>query len=267
MKRNITGLLCGVIFVLAGLIYVGSILFDYNFTIFFHGWWTLFIIVPSFISILSNGPRGFSIGAFTVGVLLLLTQLGIIKDDYLGEFIFATIILSIGVSLIVHFVRGPKKNYNSYNSCNSGANYNANVNGSTDPNATYQANNNDTQAGNNDNKQRGTDPQDFPNYTAILSGVDARCTSTNFQGARISAILGGADIDLRSVVITQDITIYVTAFMGGVDILAPQNVRINVTRTDILGGTTMKAMSQPSDANVPLVTFETSTIMGGIEIK
>ena len=251
MKRNVAGLLCGIIFLLGGLAYVGSIIFGYNFNIFFTGWWTLFIIIPSFISILSNGPRGFNIGSISIGIVLLLEQQNVISIEYLGKLIVAIVILCIGLSLIINFIRGPKK-YN--NPCNNGVNYNVNINGQ--PNQTQ-----------NDTKQRNPDQQDFPNYTAVLSGVDARCTSNNFKGARISAVLGGADIDMRSVVITQDIVIYVTAFMGGVDILAPQNVRINVTRTDILGGTTSKAMSQPSDANVPMVTFETNTFMGGIDIK
>lgn len=258
MRRNVTGLLVGVLFALAGMCYVGSLFFDYNFTIFFDGWWTLFIIVPSFVSILSNGPRSFNIAALFVGVMLLLTQLKIIPSDK-GEIIIATVILYIGAILIIHFIRGPRK------TINNGHNYNINVNtntNDTEGGANYQ----NTQNTGKQHKYRNSDVSDFPTYTAILTGIDSCCTSTNFEGARISAILGGADIDLRSTIITKDITIYVTAILGGVDILAPQNVRISVNNTDILGGTTCKAMSQASDAVVPLVTFITTTVMGGIDI-
>lgn len=257
MKRNLSVLLFGVILLIAGFCYLGSIFFDYNFTIFFDGWWTMFIIVPSFISILSNGPRSFNIGALLVGIFLLLVQLNLIPSRYVGEFLFAAIILYIGIALVVRYIRGPKQKSTFAYSTNY-------VPNNGQGGATYDTANT-TQTGNF--KYANIDSNDFPSHTAVLSGVEVSCNSSNFQGARLSAILGGIEIDLRNVIITSDITIYATAVMGGVDIIAPQNVRIALNKTDILGGTDCKAFTQPSDANVPLVTFVTTAILGGIDIK
>lgn len=245
MKRNISTLLLGVIFLLAGFCYIGSIFLDFSFTLFFDGWWTMFIIIPAFISILSNGPRAFNSAAMLVGVFLLLTRLDIIPSGYTNEALVAGVVLYIGVVLITRFIRpAPPINYYTYVPP---------VNGESKP---YTA-----------SPKATVDQQDFPTYTAILTGINSRCSSTNFQGARVAAILGGVDLDLRNVIITKDITIYVTAIMGGVDILAPQNIRIGLNNTDILGSTSCTAIAQPSDSNVPLVNFVTTTVMGGIEIK
>lgn len=256
MKRNLSVLLFGVILLIAGFCYLGSIFFDYSFTIFFDGWWTMFIIVPAFISMLSNGPRSVNIGALLIGVFLLLVQLDFIPSRYLGEYLLALIILYIGVALIVRYIRGPKPIANFvYNSPPNNAQNAGN----------YEPNN--AQTNNNSFKYSSIDSNDFPSHTAVLSGVEVSCNSVNFKGARLAAILGGVEIDLRNVIITSDITIYATAVLGGIDILAPQNVRIALNKTDILGGTDCKAQAMPSDANVPLVNFVTTSILGGIDIK
>ncbi len=265
MKKNISPLLFGIVFILAGLGYVGSAFFNWDFTIFFDGWWTLFIIIPSFISILSNGPRAFNVGAFLVGVLFLLSEMDppIISSDKMWEVVVSVVIIYIGLTLIIKFVRGPKEenyNYHVPNGANSETTY------------TYSGGDEHTGGmGSNEHKAGKSyvnfDSTACPNYNAILSGIDAKNTSIDFQGAKISAIMGGVDLDLRDTIITKDITIYATAIMGGIDILAPQNVRISISKTDILGGTSCSAMTQPQDANVPIVTFICTTIMGGIDIK
>lgn len=278
MKRNIAPLLFGVVFILAGLGYVGGVLFDWNFTIFFDGWWTLFLIVPAFISILSNGPKAANFAILLIGGLLLLHAQGVIPDGKFGMIIGASVVLFIGIALVVRFIRGPKQQtippqstytYSTNNPMGgtttinvdpSGVNYQTDSSNHTSANTTYTANT-------SSNKNYASDTTSQPNYNAILSGVDARNTSTDFQGAKIAAILGGVDLDLRDAVVTHDITIYATAVMGGIDIFAPQNVRIIIEKTDILGGTSCKAFSAPPDANVPIVTFNCTTVMGGIEIK
>lgn len=243
MKKNISPLLFGVIFVLAGLGYLGNAIFGWDFNIFFDGWWTLFIIIPSFISILSNGPRGFNIAAFLVGIVLLLSQQipQIFRYEHAGIAIVSIIIISIGVTLITGFFRKPN---------NSGF-YQPPQNGPEQPKS----------------KNWSFDATNFPNYNAILSSVDTKNTSSNFEGARVSAVLGGIDLDLRDVIVTHDIAVYVTSIMGGVDIFAPQNVKIAINKTDILGGTDCKAYTMPQESDAPVVTFVCTTVMGGIDIK
>lgn len=255
MKRNISPLLFGIVFILAGLGYLGAVFFDWDFSIFFDGWWTLFIIIPAFISMLANRPRAFNVAAFIVGVLLLLNQQDVINSKDFRLMIVAAVIFYIGILLIIHYFKTPKASTNTYTY-------------TTPQGASFQySHESNGQTEKENQKYWSYDNESYPSYNAILSGVDAKNTSTDFQGAKVSAILGGVDLDLRDVIITRDITIHATAIMGGIDILAPRNVRIALNKTDIMGGSACKAVSQPPDANVPLVTFVCTTVMGGIEIK
>ncbi len=252
MKKNIAPLLFGIVFILAGIGYLGSVIFGWDFDVFFAGWWTLFIIVPSFISILSNGPRGFNLAAFFIGIVLLLSEQmpQIFSYRHTGVAIVAVVIISIGVSLISGFFRKPNSaTYYNYQQSN-----------------TYQTPPYDN-AEQPKSKSWSHDNTNRPNYNAILSGVDTKNTSSNFEGASVSAIMGGVDLDLRDAIVTHDVTVYVTAIMGGIDIYAPQNVKIAINKTDILGGTDCKAYTMPHESEAPVVTFVCTTIMGGIEIK
>lgn len=111
------------------------------------------------------------------------------------------------------------------------------------------------------------DNDDRPTYNALLSGINEKNNSTDFLGAKISAVMGGVDLDLREAVVKQDITITVSAVMGGVTIYAPKNVRIKLKRSDIMGASSCVAKSMPQDTTVPFVTFDCSAFMGSIEIK
>lgn len=264
MKRNIAPLLFGIFFVLAGIGYLGQAVFSWDFTIFFRGWWTLFILVPAFVSILSNGPKIFNVAAFLFGGLFLLEAQNVIDNSSFGVILLGGAIAYIGVIMIVKYINAPKNNANpnftTYTYTTNQPNGQTTIN--VDPTGTYQETNYTHKR-----KNSYCDTTNEPSYNAILSGVDAKNTSTDFQGAKVAAIMGGVDLDLRDAIITKDIVVYATAVMGGIDILAPQNVRISLVKTDILGSTTCTAISMPPDANVPIVTFNCTTIMGGIEIK
>ena len=259
MKRNITPLLFGLVFILAGIGYLGAAFWGWDFSLFFAGWWTLFIIVPCFISILANGPHGFNVCGLLVGVILFLNQQDFLNRPQTRICIVAAIILSIGVSLIVKYIRGPKPvNYNyGYNPPPSGYNTTAGA-----PNAAEYHEPPET-------KQGGSyyDSSPSPNYNAVLSGLDIKNNAESLETAKVSAILGGADVDLRAAKVSHDITIYLTSVMGGITLYAPLNVRINLSKTSVLGGTTCTAPAMPPDSGAPTVSFICNAVMGGIEIK
>lgn len=248
MKKNITALIFGILLFLGGGLYLDTLFFDWQINIFFNGWWTLFIIVPSFISILFNKPNWFNLSALFVGIILLLAAQDIIKYRDVWFCIIAAVVMCVGISLIIGAFRKPTP-INQYNAAASSNGCDTNYQSSNFAGSCYE------------------DGSSTPSYNGILSGVKSRNTSTNFEGAHISAVLGGAEIDLRDVIINKDVTVYCTAILGGVEVYAPKNIRINVVKTDILGSTECKAYTQPVDALVPIVTFNCTSVMGGVTIK
>lgn len=102
-------------------------------------------------------------------------------------------------------------------------------------------------------------------FSAFLGGLDEKVSSDDFKGCRISAVLGGVEIDLSEVKITRDVTVECTAVLGSVIIVLPRNVRIIVNGTPVLGGYENTNPGDPSAQNAILVQY--TTVMGAVEIR
>ena len=60
MRNKLSNGFLGLAFVAIGCALLGNIFFDWNFTIFFDGWWTLFIIIPCVYSMLRTGINSYN---------------------------------------------------------------------------------------------------------------------------------------------------------------------------------------------------------------
>lgn len=68
--------------------------------IFFNGWWTLFIIVPSLIGLFNSHDKTGNIIGLLIGIFLLLACQNIIDFDIMWKLIVPVIIAVIGVKMI-----------------------------------------------------------------------------------------------------------------------------------------------------------------------
>lgn len=109
-KSKTTNIIVGLIFLSLGIILFGNNLKLWNIDLFFKGWWTLFIIVPSVISLFRNGNKISSLVSITIGVLLLLACQNIITWSLIWKLILPIIFVSIGLSFI--FEHNKKDNFN-----------------------------------------------------------------------------------------------------------------------------------------------------------
>ena len=71
MRKKISNALIGIIFIIFGIAFLGSTL-DWWGSIFFDGWWTLFIIIPGVISIISTGVQVGNLVNIGVGVIIVV---------------------------------------------------------------------------------------------------------------------------------------------------------------------------------------------------
>lgn len=101
---------------------------------------------------------------------------------------------------------------------------------------------------------------------AVFSGAELRPTAP-FQGADLSAVLGGAKLDLTSTPMAGDsATIDVFAFMGGIEILVPSDWNVVVKVGSLMGACVDKRRPSSLPPTKQLI-IRGSSIMGGIEIK
>lgn len=225
MKNKLSDVLLGLFLILVAVLIAGNVIFDWNLTLFFPGWWTLLIIIPAIVNIIKSGFGIFNtlcvvIGAMLLGVQLFPEQL---SWDLFGKLIFPAVLLVIGLNLLFN---GSFKKVPAH-----------------------------VQKGNG----RGTD------YSAVFGAVEQRIIG-EFNGADITSIFGGVDLDLREAIITKDIVINATVIFGGADIFLPSNVRVKLSTVPIFGGASNKA-ERTSDSDAPTVYISSVCIFGGVEAK
>lgn len=73
------------------------------------------------------------------------------------------------------------------------------------------------------------------------------------------------ELDLREIIIKEDITINITTFMGGVELKLPKKVNIKSNVSGILGGIDIKNSQMPK-INSPTIYLQGTAFMGGVEI-
>lgn len=101
---------------------------------------------------------------------------------------------------------------------------------------------------------------------AILGASEQKNQSTDFKGSKITAILGGVELDLRKAVIKHDATIEVFSLMGGVEIKVPRNVVVKNQTSAILGGVE-DGTDQDVSKSAPTLYITGDVILAGVEIK
>jgi hypothetical protein len=115
------------------------------------------------------------------------------------------------------------------------------------------------------------EPADAPPQTvyAIFGGVDRRGSWTVPRRFRVVAMMGGAHLDLREARFPRGvIDLEVKAFWGGVQILVPPGLAVEVTGTAIMGGFQNVNRSPPTpDPDAPLLRVRGIAVMGGVDIS
>lgn len=243
MKRNSTGIIIGLLFILAGFGYVGKAM-DWlpHFTIFFDGCWTLFIIIPSLFGLFreDNNKKGCVIGLI-IGCLFLLSEQKVFRWSMLMPLVFAVLCIMIGVKLIFPNT-GEKKQIHT-----------------TDFDSTSDF-----------SKERVESKQTAKKVhcTAVLSGHDIRVDNQEFIGAELNAILGGISMNLKNAIINENVTIQASTIMGGIDIVLPSYVKVVIDCTPILGDVeNLVTAPLGADENTPIVFIKATCVMGGIDIR
>jgi len=101
---------------------------------------------------------------------------------------------------------------------------------------------------------------------ALFSGTELRPT-VPFQGADLTAIMGGVKIDLSNAPMAGDsATIDVFALMGGTEIFVPRDWDVTVRVMSLMGGVADKRRPATAPATKHLIV-QGMAVMGGVEIK
>lgn len=207
MYKKYTNIFLGLSLIVLGIIMLGNYIGIFSVDIFFDGWWTVFIIVPSILGIFDRRGRTASLIFLLIGILLLLNQQNILPRDLSWKILFASIIIIVGVRIVISGFYKNKVNI--------------------------------------DFNFQGSEADD-QTYTAIFSGYKRKYSNEEFKGANLTAIFGGIDLDIRDAVIKHDVVINSVSIFGGCNIIVPNNVNIKTAGTNIFGGVDNKIKNHTS---------------------
>lgn len=98
--NKLSKIMWGIVLVCFGVAYALKVLDIVDIDFFFKGWWTMIIIIPSFISLFADKDKTFGIIGLAIGLVLLISCLGLIDIKLVLKLIVPAAIVIIGVLLI-----------------------------------------------------------------------------------------------------------------------------------------------------------------------
>ena len=203
----------------------------FNFDVFFDGWWTLFIIIPSFISLVTEKDKLASLGFLAIGVILLLAAQKVFSFGIAWKVILAVVLITVGLSIIVK----------------------AMFHGKNDKEVEEKV------------KNLG-DGKNMDSQTAIFSGSDRVYKDEVFSGSNLMAVFGGVDLDLRDAKFEKDTVIKAFALFGGIDIIVPNDVKVKLRSGFVFGGFS-DDRKNVTEKGKYTIYVEASGGFGGVSIK
>jgi hypothetical protein len=113
----------------------------------------------------------------------------------------------------------------------------------------------------------GADPASTLSTFVIWSGIERKVSSPDFRGGDVTAIMGGAEIDLRPARMTGGSAVVdLTVLWGGVELFVPADWRVTVEALPLLAGIEDSTRAPAGEARGHLV-LKGLVLMGGVEIK
>ena len=229
--KQIKPIIWGIAIIALGLIFGGNALGLFSLDIFFDGWWTLFIIIPSVVSLITDQDKIMSLGFIAVGVILLLAAQDVFSYDVAWKVILAVFLVAVGLSIIIKSIFHNKN----------------------DQEVTKKV------------EEATKDGKTMDSQMAIFSGSDRTYKDETFQGSNLVAVFGGAKLNLKHAKFDQDTVIKAFTLFGGIDIIVPSDVKVKLKSGFIFGGFS-DDRKNPTEKSKYTIYIDAAGGFGGITI-
>lgn len=104
-------------------------------------------------------------------------------------------------------------------------------------------------------------------FLSILSGVERKGVWKPARKNKLFAFMGGMDLDFSEAVFPSGVTkIEFLCLMGGVDIIVPKGINVEVKGLPIMGGIDKKVSDEHYPGS-PTLKISGIVLMGGVDIK
>ena len=105
--------------------------------------------------------------------------------------------------------------------------------------------------------------------SAIFGGVDRRGRWSVPKKMTLRCVMGGMQLDFREADFAPGVTeLHVTCIMGGLEMVVPPDIQVDVACTSIMGGVDARHPGNtPIDPTRPTIRITGTLIMGGIDLQ
>ena len=200
--KKISRVIWGIVLIAAGTLFALNALNITTIDVFFDGWWTLFIIIPCAVGLVTEREKLGNLIGVAIGVFLLLCCQNVLSFAMVWKLLLPAIVVIIGLKMVLTGLFGNKTN------------------------EIFKK-----------LREEGKEPKAG---CATFSECNLSYDGEVFEGAELTAVFGGVKCDLRNAVIEKDCAIGVSAIFGGIDILVPSHINVKVSSNSIFGGVSNK---------------------------
>lgn len=225
--KDYTKYIIGFLLIFIGLILGLNAFGITNINLFFSGWWTLFIIIPSLVGLINDKEKTSSLIFLIIGVWLFLAERDLIEYELLIKLLLPVILISIGLLLVFKDVLS--------------------INGK-------------------EIKKINANNKESNNYIAVFGSQDLKFEDEKVENLDLKSLFGGIKLDLRDAKIEKDIFINTLSVFGGIDIYVPDDVKVKVSSTPFFGGVEVKRKKQSSNKEITIY-LNSICIFGGVDVK
>lgn len=225
--KDYTKYIIGFLLIFIGLILGLNAFGITNINLFFSGWWTLFIIIPSLVGLINDKEKTSSLIFLIIGVWLFLAERDLIEYELLIKLLLPVILISIGLLLVFKDVLS--------------------INGK-------------------EIKKINANNKESNNYIAVFGSQDLKFEDEKVENLDLKSLFGGIKLDLRDAKIEKDIVINTLSVFGGIDIYVPDDVKVKVSSTPFFGGVEVKRGKQSNNKEVTIY-LNSVCIFGGVDVK
>lgn len=221
--KKAKSILWGLVLAAAGVLLGLRALDIVDFSIFFDGWWTLFLIVPCAIGLVTDRDKTGNLVGLAIGVFLLLACQDVVGFDKLWKLLVPAIIVIIGLKMVFRGIFGSRTS-KTFVFRNPG-------------------NRNTFAAFSGQTVVLEKETFEGAEVSAVFGGVEydlRKALITQDCGLKVSAIFGGIDILVPDNV---NVVVNCTSILGGIDNMVPPRPgcpTLYISGTCMFGGVDVK---------------------------
>lgn len=237
MKRHVVSRVTyGLIFILLGAAVLVQVSGIYDFGSLSHSWWTLFLIVPGLVGLLTSGFEFWNVALIAIGVWLLATDQNWLPE-HSGLWLLGALLILLGLQML----------FGSHTH-HWGHGYEGRV--ERDFEKKLFTEDNDT----------------FPIRSCVFSSmrIVSRCQA--LRGGKADAVFGTLVLNLREVGIESNAEIEINAVFGKIVLLAPKNVPLKFELTPVFGSCRNSAAFPAAQDGAAALTIKGAAVFGSIEV-